>query len=1004
MSFQGQTLPTGTVTFLFTDIEGSTLLAQQYPETWEALRERHQLILRSAMDAHHGIVFQMVGDAFCVAFSTVGDGLQAAVEAQRGLEQEDWGTTPLKVRMGLHTGSAEVHGNDYQGYLTLAKAQRIMSVAYGGQILVSNASAELLHHELPAGISLSDMREHRLRGLPGLERLWQVAAAGLKHDFPPLQSLSEIPNNLPAQLTSFVGRRKELDDVKKLLLHAPLLTLIGPGGTGKTRLSVQTAGELLSKYIDGVWFVELAPLFDPLLVPRTTAIAIGLRDEPQRPVIDMLCDYLRDKRMLILLDNCEHLVDACAQMANKILQVAPHVRILASSREALGIAGEVTYRVPSLGLPDVARLPSIESLSQYEAVKLFIERAVSAAPTFTVTNENAPFVAQICQRLDGIPLAIELAAAKIRVLNVEQIARRLDDLFHLLRGGSRTALGHHQTLRAAIDWSYNLLPVDEQVFFKRLSIFAGGWTLEAAESVCSDGDVDLDDVLDLLEHLINKSLVIVDEGPHETRYRFLETIRKYASEKLLESGESQTLRDKHLEYFLSLAETASPHLIRPEQLDWLARLEADYENLRTALHWAVGRPSAEPALRLTGALGFYWNMRDYLVEGVQWMDQALGMDWEENNRAQKAARARVLYSKATIAHELDAYDVMKISAYSALSLCEEVEDAWGTAYTRVSVGKYLIRTGNARNAAAFMEQGLDEFRKLADPWGQAFAMYHLVRALRIGRVQVEYVRNRQPLLDAVRAAGDRYLLADVLVIEYGLGFMKRGEWQQAEAAFLEADALLAETGSSRRNLNRYYLAQLYFLLGDPEKSKLEAGAALEYCQRVGEKNTHAFVRMFQGMVAEMQGALTEALRDQQAFLELMKEIGTPRHIAWGYALTGRLQYLTNHRDAALGDLRNGIEIVKECCEEPGDLSYFFIQIGGLFVRRHPDVAVRFLSFTQSLSTNQKDPIFYKPYFDCFLAAVRGNLSEAEFDFAWGEGAKLSKEAAIDQTMSMLDEL
>jgi tetratricopeptide (TPR) repeat protein len=303
-----------------------------------------------------------------------------------------------------------------------------------------------------------------------------------------------------------------------------------------------------------------------------------------------------------------------------------------------------------------------------------------------------------------------------------------------------------------------------------------------------------------------------------------------------------------------------------------------------------------------------------------------------------------------------------------------------------------------------MEQGLEEFRKLADPWGQAFAMYHLVRALRIGRVQVDYVRNRQPLLDAVRAAGDRYLLADVLVIEYGLGFMKRGEWQQAEAAFLEADALLAETGSSRRNLNRYYLAQLYFLLGDPEKAKLEAGAALEYCQRVGEKNTHAFVRMFQGMVAEMQGAFSDALCEQQAFLDLMKEIGTPRHIAWGYALTGRLQYLTNHRDAALSDLRNGIEIVKECCEEPGDLSYFFIQTGGLFVQRHPDVAVRFLSFTQSLGTNQKDPIFYKPYFDCFLAAVRGNLSEVEFDSAWGEGAKLSKEAAIDLVVKMLDEL
>jgi tetratricopeptide (TPR) repeat protein len=382
----------------------------------------------------------------------------------------------------------------------------------------------------------------------------------------------------------------------------------------------------------------------------------------------------------------------------------------------------------------------------------------------------------------------------------------------------------------------------------------------------------------------------------------------------------------------------------------------------------------------------------------------LGREWEETSKAQMAARAKVLYGEATIAHEVDAYEEMKAAAYSALSLCEEVEDPWGKAYTRVTVGKYLIRTGNARNAVALMEQGLDEFRKLSDPWGQAYAMYHLVRALRIGRVQVDYVRNRQPLLDAVRATGDRYLLADVLVIEYGLGFMKRGEWQQAEAAFLEADALLAETGSSRRNLNRYYLAQLYFLLGDPERAKLEAGVALEYCQRVGEKNTHAFVRMFLGMVAETQGALSEALRDQQAFLELMKEIGTPRHMAWGYALTGRLQYLADNRDAALSDLRKGIEIVKDCCTEPGDLSYFFVQIGGVFVQKNPGVAVRFLSFTQSLGTNQKDSIFYQPYFDRFLAGARMNLDDAAFDSAWEEGSKLSTEAAIDLNVKTLEEL
>jgi len=432
--------PSGTVTFLFTDIEGSTKLAQEYPDTWETLRARHHEILQSAMDAHNGYVFQIIGDAFCVAFHTASDGLNATLDSQRNLQLKDSESMPIKVRMGLHTGEATIHGNEYHGYLTMSLVQRVMSAGHGGQILLSNAVENLLRGQLPKDISLRDMGEHRFKNIPLPVRVFQVVAPGLQSDFPALRALDVFPNNLPVQLTSFVGREKELADVKKLLQDAHMLTLIGPGGTGKTRLSIRSASESLAQYPDGVWLVELAPILDSLLVPRTTAIAIGLREEPQRPVIDMLCNYIREKKMLIVLDNCEHLVDACAQMTNKILQAAPNARILASSREALGIAGEVTYRVPSLGLPDVNHLPSVESLSQYEAVKLFIDRATSAIPSFTVTNDNAPFLAQICFRLDGIPLAIELAAAKIRVLNVEQIAKRLDDRFKLLTGETRTAL------------------------------------------------------------------------------------------------------------------------------------------------------------------------------------------------------------------------------------------------------------------------------------------------------------------------------------------------------------------------------------------------------------------------------------------------------------------------------------------------------------------------------------------------------------------------------------
>jgi len=420
-------LPTGTVTFLFTDIEGSTKLAQDYPDQWESLRERHHSILQSAMESYDGYVFQIIGDAFCVAFHTTSDGLNAALEAQRKLQNEDRGDIPIKVRMGLHTGSAELQTTDYRGYLTMAKVQRVMSVAFGGQVLLSNISAELIHNELPKGITLRDMKEHRLKGLPDPELLWQMVAPDLQQDFPPLQSLKEIPNNLPVQLTNFIGREKEVEQIKKLLEKNRLVTLTGSGGTGKTRLSLQAAAELLDHFDHGVWFVELAPLTDPDLIPQTILSTIGVNEQQGWTPIEVLKEYLHEKESLIVLDNCEHLIEASAKLANTLLNAAPSLKILASSREALGVKGELSYPVPSLSLPDPKHLPVIEQLSQYEAVRLFIDRASLVSPHFDVNKKNAPALAQICYRLDGIPLAIELAAARVKMMSVEQISARLDD-------------------------------------------------------------------------------------------------------------------------------------------------------------------------------------------------------------------------------------------------------------------------------------------------------------------------------------------------------------------------------------------------------------------------------------------------------------------------------------------------------------------------------------------------------------------------------------------------
>jgi len=609
-------LPSGTVTFLFTDIEGSTKVAREHRDTWEAVRARHHAILHSAMEMHAGHVFQIVGDGFCVAFHTAGDALDAAVEAQRRLQAAKWGETPITVRMGINTGTAQAGSNadgsgGYTGYSALVRTQRVMSTAHGEQILLSVTSADLLLGELPSGVTLRDMKEHRLKGLLNPEHLWQVVAPDLPQDFPALQTLNSIPNNLPIQLTSFIGREKELAEIQNLVEHNRLVTLTGSGGVGKTRHSLQVGAEVLDAFADGVWLVEFGSVSDPGLVSHAAATALGVREDKGRPLMAALQDHLEAKTMLLLLDDCEHLLDACAQLVDPLLHSCPNLKILVSSREALGIAGEVTFHVSSLSLPDPDHLPSLKSLSQYDSVRLFIERAVATKSDFLVSKDNAPAVAQVCARLDGIPLAIELAAARIRGLSAEQISKRLDDRFRLLTGGSRTALPRHQTLLAMIEWSYDLLSDAERALLRRLAVFIGEWTLEATEAVCADREtmaqlhtgqaIGTAEVMDLLLRLVDKSLISPREQSGQARYRMLETIRQFAHDKLSASGEEGLLRARHLEFFLRFSEQAESSLRSAEQLIRLHQLGAEYENLRAALEWARDNDSAQPTMRLAKA-------------------------------------------------------------------------------------------------------------------------------------------------------------------------------------------------------------------------------------------------------------------------------------------------------------------------------------------------------------------------------------------------------------------
>src|SRR5687767_8746260 len=469
-------LPSGTVTFLFTDIEGSTQLWEKHPEAMKEALAKHDSILREAIESNGGQVIKTTGDGMHGVFEKAIDAVHATLTAQRALK-EPICELQIKVRMGLHAGEAEVRASDYHGQ-ALNRAARIMSAGHGGQILLSSITAELAREHLPADVSLQDLGEHHLRDLVRPEHLFQLLAPDLQIEFPAIKSLNSLPNNLPPQLTTFIGREREMQEARKLLASTRLLTLIGPGGTGKTRLSLQLAADQLSEFKDGVWLVELAPLSDPTFIPSTIASVLELHEVPGIPLMSIIIDYLRAKQLLLILDNCEHLVEASAQIADQLLHACPQLKIIASSREALGIDGETVYRVPSLSMPD----PSSTSLMDYEATRLFIDRAAKAEPRFHLTDHNALSIAQICRRLDGIPLAIELAAARVKLFTPEQIAERLDDRFKLLTGGSRTALPRQQTLRALIDWSYQSLNETEQRALRRLAVFSGGWTFEAAES------------------------------------------------------------------------------------------------------------------------------------------------------------------------------------------------------------------------------------------------------------------------------------------------------------------------------------------------------------------------------------------------------------------------------------------------------------------------------------------------------------------------------------------
>ncbi len=591
-------LPAGTVTFLFTDLEGSTRLWEEHPEAMRDAMARHDAVLHQAVEAHEGYVVKTTGDGVHAAFSTAGHAVDAAIAGQLALGAEDWGAPgPLRVRMGLHTGVAEVRDGDYYGGV-LNRAARLMAIAHGGQIVASLATVELLRDD---GYDLVDLGEHRLRDLGRAEHVFQVTHPALADEFPVLRSLESFPTNLPLQVTSFVGRSRELAGVVDALEANRVVTITGVGGVGKTRLALQTGAELLPRFHDGVWLCELGPLGNADLVPSVLAGALGVQQRAGQTMTESILATCARRHLLVVLDNCEHLLDAAARMVDVMVRSCPGVCVLATSREGLGVSGERIMVLRSLELP--AEGASGTDATDMEAVRLFVDRAAATRSGFEVVPENVTPVVQICRRLDGIPLAIELAAARVRVMSPAEIASLLDERFRLLTGGLRTTVERHQTLRRAVDWSYDLLDDRERRLLNRLAVFAGGFTLGAATSVAGGG-LDALDVLELLGQLVDKSLVVADDSDDGTRYRLLETIRQYALERLDEAGETDEVRRAHAQWMAAFVADAALGLRGFDNHRWARRFEDETDNLRAALTWAVDVGAVDVAAPMLAPI--YW--------------------------------------------------------------------------------------------------------------------------------------------------------------------------------------------------------------------------------------------------------------------------------------------------------------------------------------------------------------------------------------------------------------